>query len=89
MRKRINELEQATAVQASRERGVVKFFNDVKGWGFIDSESGEVFVHYSAIKMDGRKTLCQGDTVEFDISNGPKGPAAENVVVIPDLPSVQ
>ena len=64
-------------------------FNDVKGWGSIDSESGEVFVHDSAIKMDGRKTLYQGDTVEFDISNGPKGPAAENVVVIPDLPSVQ
>jgi CspA family cold shock protein len=60
--------------------GRVKWFNDSKGYGFIEQENGEdVFVHYSAIKQDGFKTLKQGDKVEFDIVKGPKGPQAANV----------
>lgn len=60
--------------------GRVKWFNDSKGYGFIEQENGEdVFVHFSAIKQDGFKTLKQGEKVEFDIVNGPKGPQAANV----------
>lgn len=61
--------------------GVVKWFNEKKGFGFIQRESGEdVFVHYSAIKTDGFKTLNEGDRVAFDIDQGPKGVRAANVV---------
>jgi CspA family cold shock protein len=62
-------------------RGTVKWFNDAKGFGFIAPEEGErdCFVHYSAIQGDGFKTLAEGDAVEFEMVQGPKGPAAENV----------
>ena len=61
-------------------KGTVKWFNDKKGFGFITPESGpDVFVHHSAIKSDGFKTLAEGDKVEFEIVDGPKGPGAANV----------
>jgi cold shock protein len=62
------------------ERGTVKWFSDQKGYGFIGRENGEdVFVHHSAIQGEGFKTLEQGAEVEFDIVDGEKGPAAQNV----------
>ena len=61
-------------------RGKVKWFNEQKGFGFIEQESGsDVFVHYSSIAGDGFKTLAEGDDVEFELTDGPKGPKAENV----------
>jgi cold shock protein len=61
-------------------RGKVKWFNDAKGYGFIEQEGGEdVFVHFSAISMDGFKTLTEGQEVEFEIRNGDKGLSAANV----------
>ena len=61
-------------------RGKVKWFNDAKGYGFIEQEGGEdVFVHFSAITMDGFKTLAEGQEVEFEIRNGEKGLSAVNV----------
>ena len=60
--------------------GTVKFFNDTKGFGFIEQESGpDVFVHFSAIDGDGFKTLSEGQKVEFTVTQGQKGPQAENV----------
>lgn len=60
--------------------GVVKWFNDAKGYGFITGEDGrDVFVHYSAIVMEGRKTLREGQRVEFEVTDGPKGLQAANV----------
>lgn len=61
--------------------GVVKWFNDSKGYGFIQAESDnrDIFVHYSAIHGDGFKTLEEGDKVEFELVDGPKGPLAQNV----------
>ena len=61
-------------------RGTVKWFNEAKGFGFISQEGGEdVFVHFSAIQGDGFKTLAEGDAVEFDVNQGPKGLQAANV----------
>lgn len=62
-------------------KGIVKWFNDSKGFGFIEQESGkDVFVHFSAIQADGFKTLTEGDNVTFEVEQGAKGPAAINVV---------
>jgi len=62
-------------------KGKVKWFNDAKGFGFIEQEGGtDVFVHYSAIQMDGFKTLKQGQDVEFEVKDGAKGPQATNVM---------
>ena len=64
----------------SRITGTVKWFNDAKGLGFIQREGGpDVFVHFSAIQSSGFKSLVEGDTVEFDIVDGQKGPQAANV----------
>jgi CspA family cold shock protein len=64
-----------------RKNGTVKWFNDQKGFGFIslDDESTEVFVHHTAIQGDGFKSLSEGEKVELDVVEGPKGPKAENV----------
>jgi CspA family cold shock protein len=64
-------------------KGLVKWFNEQKGFGFICKDDGnDVFVHFSAIKMDGFKSLDEGDKVEFEVSQGPKGLQATNVVVL-------
>ena len=64
-------------------KGTVKWFNDRKGFGFIEQEEGpDVFVHHSAINTNGFKSLHEGDHVTFDIEQGKKGPAAANVTVI-------
>ena len=61
--------------------GTVKWFNNAKGYGFVTPDSGEedIFVHFSAIEMDGYKTLKEGQAVEFDIEQGPKGLHAQNL----------
>lgn len=65
---------------AERQSGTVKWFNDAKGFGFISVQNGDdVFVHYSAIQTDGFKSLAEGQQVEFEVVQGQKGPAAENV----------
>ena len=64
-------------------RGTVKWFNAQKGFGFITAEDGtDVFVHYSALNMDGFKVVEEGQAVEFDVVDGVKGPQAENVTLI-------
>jgi len=70
--------------EAVKTRGTVKWFNNDKGYGFIQVVGGgpDVFVHYSAIQTDGYKTLNEGQTVEFEITKGPNGPQAKNVRVI-------
>lgn len=63
-----------------REKGVVKWFNAAKGYGFIQRSTGEdVFVHFSALQMDGYRTVEEGSEVEFEVKQGPKGLQAENV----------
>ncbi len=63
--------------------GTVKWFNDAKGFGFIEQENGnDLFVHFSAIKSEGFKSIQEGARVTFDVVDGPKGPAADNVEMI-------
>ena len=62
-------------------KGTVKLFNNQKGYGFISDDQGnDVFVHYSGLKMDGFKSLEEGEAVEYEVVNGSKGPQATNVV---------
>lgn len=69
---------------AQRIKGMVKWFSAQKGYGFITPSDGtkDVFVHHSGIQMEGYKTLDEGQNVEFEVENGPKGPQATNVVRI-------
>ncbi len=68
---------------SERVQGTVKWFNTTKGYGFIEREGEpDVFVHYSAITGDGFKNLEQGQSVEFEVENGPKGLQASNVVLL-------
>ena len=63
--------------------GVIKWFNDAKGYGFIQPETGDdVFVHFSAITMDGYKSLTEGQRVQFEVVQGPKGAQAANVQAV-------
>lgn len=67
----------------SKQVGKVKWFNETKGFGFIEQENGpDVFVHFSAIQGEGFKTLAEGQGVEFDVTTGQKGPQAENVTLV-------
>ena len=72
----------------SQYKGVVKWFNNAKGYGFLGREEGaDVFVHYSSIQLDGYKSLQEGDAVEFDVIEGAKGrPQADQVVRLKDSP---
>jgi CspA family cold shock protein len=72
-------IERNTSINMA-EQGTVKWFNDAKGYGFISRQNGEdVFVHFSAIQAGGFKSLQEGQTVQFDVTKGPKGWQAENV----------
>jgi CspA family cold shock protein len=77
-----SHLHQDQGASRMRTTGTVKWFNDAKGFGFITPEGGQkdCFVHHSAIQGSGFKTLAEGERVEFDVVQGAKGPAAENVV---------
>lgn len=69
--------------------GTVKWFNNAKGYGFLGRDSGnDVFVHYSSIKLDGYKSLKEGDPVEFDVVQGEKGPQADQVILTKKNPLV-
>jgi CspA family cold shock protein len=77
-RRPVNELG---VEEVAREQGTVKWFNAAKGYGFIQRQSGEdVFVHFSAIQSEGYKSLNEGQAVEFEVKQGPKGLQAESVV---------
>ena len=67
----------------SKTTGTVKWFNDAKGFGFIEQENGpDVFAHFRQIKGDGFKSLAEGQKVEFDVAQGEKGPQAENTMAL-------
>ena len=67
----------------SQHKGVIKWFNPAKGYGFVGRENGpDVFVHYSSIQADGYKSLKEGDQIEFDIIQGEKGPQADQVTLL-------
>jgi CspA family cold shock protein len=71
----------------ARKRGTVKWFNNAKGYGFIGVEGeNDVFVHYSAITQEGYKSLREGDEVEFEITEGKRGPQADNVIKVGESP---
>jgi cold shock protein len=71
--------------------GVVKWFNDAKGFGFIQPDEGgaDVFAHFSAVQMEGFRTLKQGSRVSFDVAQGPKGTLAQNIRPAAELASAQ
>lgn len=68
-------------------KGKVKWFSDLKGYGFIEAENGsqDIFVHHSAIKSDGYRSLVDGEDVVYELTDGPKGPAAANVTRVAEL----
>ncbi len=71
------------SIMSNTTTGSVKWFNEAKGFGFIEQKSGpDVFAHFSAIVDTGFKTLTEGQAVEFTVAQGPKGPQAENIVCI-------
>jgi CspA family cold shock protein len=77
----LTQADWCTAGRRAMSKGTVKWFNDAKGYGFIEQEGGEdVFVHFSSINMDGFKTLAEGQPVEFEVKTGDKGLSATNVV---------
>lgn len=66
-----------------REQGIVKWFNNEKGYGFVSRDSGgDIFVHQSAIQAEGFRSLAEGDKIEFEVEHGPKGLRAQNVVKV-------
>lgn len=70
----------------SQYKGVIKWFNNAKGYGFVGHDAGpDVFVHYSSIQADGYRSLKEGDQVEFDIVQGAKGPQADQVTVLKSI----
>ena len=78
--RRSEQKQMSLGQEGSPVQGTVKWFNNSKGYGFIGRDDGpDVFVHYSAITGDGYRTLQEGDVVEFEIVQGPKGPQAANV----------
>ncbi len=75
-----SQKESSTKEYGKVAEGTVKWFNSSKGYGFISQDDGDdIFVHYSAIKSEGYKSLDEGARVQFDVVDGPKGPAADNV----------
>jgi CspA family cold shock protein len=79
----VDALESDSSKEVLDVKGTVKWFNNSKGYGFIGRADGaDVFVHYSAIAGDGYRTLQEGDAVEFEIVQGPKGPQANEVIKI-------
>jgi CspA family cold shock protein len=77
----LSVLGRSPRIRGIKLKGSVKWFNESKGYGFISPEEGkDVFVHFSEIKMDGFKTLNEGQEVQFEVTDGPKGPQAVNVM---------
>jgi CspA family cold shock protein len=79
----MSPIELTRSKEVATEQGTVKWFNAAKGYGFIQRQSGEdVFVHFSAIQSEGYKTLNEGQAVEFEVKQGPKGLQAERVTAL-------